>query len=318
MIFRLIWLRFAVSCSDVRLSALSVGSVPSVPLAPAPGTPRPRATAPRLPEDEPDRARRAELGHLDGDEMAARDLGERAPPRQHRDPEAHLHGALDAVEAGQRNLDVDRRVAALVQPEHAIAGRRRVVVGDDGLAPDFFDASRASSWRARCFGLASITSSSLPSEIDCSPLSGGWNVSTPKSRLCSSSSAAICRDGHAADLDPRLRVQPREPLDDRQDGVHGGLVGPEDDAAAAHLLELADGRLRLRGQPQQPLRRARGAARPASVSVPLRDERSNSLSPSSSSRRRIAWLMAGCVRCSRLAAFEKLRSAATATKAFKS
>ena len=31
-----------------------------------------------------------------------------------RDAEAHLHRALDAVEAGQRDLDVDRRVAALV------------------------------------------------------------------------------------------------------------------------------------------------------------------------------------------------------------
>src|SRR5262249_3367776 len=54
--------------------------------------------------------------------------------------------------------------------------------------------------------------------------------------------------------------------------------------------------------------------RPASVSVPFFDERSNSCSPSSSSSRRTAWLTAGCVRCTFAAAREKLRSWATARK----
>src|SRR6266852_5084397 len=52
--------------------------------------------------------------------------------------------------------------------------------------------------------------------------------------------------------------------------------------------------------------------RPASVSVPVFDERSNSCSPSSTSSRRTAWLTAGCVRCTLAAAREKLRSCATA------
>src|SRR5256885_259438 len=56
--------------------------------------------------------------------------------------------------------------------------------------------------------------------------------------------------------------------------------------------------------------------RPASVSVPLFDDRSNSCSPSSISRRRTAWLTAGCVRCTLAAAREKLRSWATARKIF--
>src|SRR3989442_5667622 len=56
--------------------------------------------------------------------------------------------------------------------------------------------------------------------------------------------------------------------------------------------------------------------RPASVSVPVFDDRSNSCSPSSTSRRRTAWLTAGCVRCTLAAAREKLRSCATARKTF--
>src|SRR5215471_13840613 len=57
--------------------------------------------------------------------------------------------------------------------------------------------------------------------------------------------------------------------------------------------------------------------RPASVSVPFFDDRSKSCSPSSTSRRRTAWLTAGCVRCTLAAAREKLRSCATARKIFR-
>src|SRR5216683_1656445 len=56
--------------------------------------------------------------------------------------------------------------------------------------------------------------------------------------------------------------------------------------------------------------------RPASVSVPVFDDRSKSCSPSSTSSRRTAWLTAGCVRCTLAAAREKLRSCATARKTF--
>src|SRR5262249_47025028 len=52
------------------------------------------------------------------------------------------------------------------------------------------------------------------------------------------------------------------------------------------------------------------------VSVPVFEDRSNSCSPSSTSRRRTAWLTAGCVRCTFAAAREKLRSWATARKIF--
>src|SRR5690606_28596816 len=53
---------------------------------------------------------------------------------------------------------------------------------------------------------------------------------------------------------------------------------------------------------------------PAWVSDPSRCALSISRSPTASSSRRTAWLTAGCVRPTRVAAFEKLRSAATAAK----
>src|SRR6185436_16889033 len=56
--------------------------------------------------------------------------------------------------------------------------------------------------------------------------------------------------------------------------------------------------------------------RPASVRVPVFDERSKSCSPSSNSSRLTAWLTAGWVRCTFAAAREKLRSCATARKIF--
>jgi len=55
----------------------------------------------------------------------------------------------------------------------------------------------------------------------------------------------------------------------------------------------------------------RPRSRPASVSVASLVARSNSRSPTLSSSRRTDWLTAGWVRCSFMAALEKLRSAAT-------
>ena len=48
-------------------------------------------------------------------------------------------------------------------------------------------------------------------------------------------------------------MQRREPLDVRQQAVHGRFVGAHDDPAAADLLELLDGGLRLAGQPEEAL-----------------------------------------------------------------
>ena len=92
-----------------------------------------------------------------------------------------------------------------------------------------------------------------------------------------------------------------EPIDERKQRVHRRLVGADDDPAPANLLQLADGDFGVGGQRQQPagvlLEQTPGVGQRA-----VADDRSNSRSPSSSSSRRIAWLTAGCVRCSFLAA----------------
>ena len=108
-----------------------------------------------------------------------------------------------------------------------------------------------------------------------------------------------------------------EPVEKRKEGMDGRLVGADDDTPAADLLELADRDLGICGEAQQP-RRVLLQQPSASVGAPLRTERSNSRSPSSSSRRRIARLTAGWVRWSFFAATEKLRSAATVTNVPKS
>ena len=92
-----------------------------------------------LSEHESHRARRAQLRHLHRDQVAARDLGQRTSSRQHRHSQAHLDGALDAIEARERDLNVDRRMSPLVHAQHAFARRRRIVVRDDGLASHLFD-----------------------------------------------------------------------------------------------------------------------------------------------------------------------------------
>ena len=83
--------------------------------------------------DQPKMPRQAELRHRGGDQRAAGQFGHRAAARQERDAEVHLDGALDAVQAGQRHRDVQLLVPLLEQPQHLLAGRRRLVVRDHVL-----------------------------------------------------------------------------------------------------------------------------------------------------------------------------------------
>ena len=172
---------------------------------------------------------------------------------------------------------------------------------------------------SRCFGFASITSSSLAERDRLQPASARLErqdaeVEAALEQLAS----AICRDATRRTSTARLRMQPREPLDDRQEAWTAASLAPMTTRPRRTCWSSRTAASASDGEPQEPLRRVAAAGPPASVSAPLRDDRSNSRSPSSSSRRRIAWLIAGWVRCSRLAAFEKLRSAATATKALRS
>ncbi len=85
------------------------------------------------------------------------------------------------------------------------------------------------------------------------PRSEGAKVTTPKSRLpCSTFDADLARRD-PADVDLDVRVLAPEPADERQQRMHGGLVRADDHAAAAKILQLADGKLRFLGEARQPL-----------------------------------------------------------------
>ena len=99
----------------------------------------------------------------------------------------------------------------------------------------------------------------------------------------------------------------------RKEGVHGRLVGADDDAPAADLLELADRDLGICGEAQQPRRAPSCSSRPASVRPAVADRAIEQPvaelfleAPNRLADRRL-----GAVEL--FAATEKLRSAATVT-----
>ncbi len=78
---------------------------------------------------------------------------------------------------------------------------------------------------------------------------------------------------HAADLDERLRVRPGEAIEEGQQRVHGGLVGADDDAPAANLLQFAHRDFSVGGERQQPsgvlLQQAAGLGQGAVADGPI-------------------------------------------------
>ena len=58
---------------------------------------------------------------------------------------------------------------------------------------------------------------------------------------------------HAADVDRDVREALAEPPDERQQRVHGGLVGADQHAPALQIAELAHRGLGFLGQPHEPL-----------------------------------------------------------------
>ena len=86
--------------------------------------------------DQPQLPGQAHLRDLHRGELAATELRQRAAPREQCHTHLHLDRALDGFEAGQRHLDVDRRVLLLERAQHAFTRGRRIVVRDDRLAPE--------------------------------------------------------------------------------------------------------------------------------------------------------------------------------------
>ena len=58
---------------------------------------------------------------------------------------------------------------------------------------------------------------------------------------------------HAAHVDGDVGIPLAEARDERQQGVHGGLVGADEHASAAEVAQFADRRFGFLGEPDQPL-----------------------------------------------------------------
>ena len=162
----------------------------------APETPRPRATARRPSGRRTAPTRRAAApGTLTATSwpraisLSAQRRGSSATPSP------ISTARLMPSRLGSDDLDVERRVTLFVEPQHALARRRRIVVRDDRLAPDLLDRDPLACRRADDPGCAAAPARRCRARSTAAPCSGGLNVSTPKSTVRSSTSCAICRDG---------------------------------------------------------------------------------------------------------------------------
>ena len=123
--------------------------------------------------------------------------------------------------------------------------------------------------------------------------------------------------GHAPEFDADVRLFDEEDRQRRQQDVSAWFITADPQDRAVPLRKLPDRCRGFAGHSQQSDRIGeKGMAGRRQCGV-LR-LRSNKRSPRSSSRRRIAWLTAGWVRQSLIAAREKLCSAATVTKTLSS
>lgn len=191
------------------------------------------------PVDETHLTGEPELGDLDRGELSTRDLGQRAALRQQGHAETHLDRALDPVQARQPDLDVDRRVALLVEPEHPLAGRRRLVVGDHGLAAELLHGDARSS-RQRMPGI---------DQHDELVVAEGEGLQAPLARREGQHPEVERAAEHfpgdlpgrdAAHLDLGVGMIRTETLDDREQDVHRPFVGADQHAAAPQILQLAN------------------------------------------------------------------------------
>ena len=204
-------------------------------------------------EDETDLTSGAQARHLDRHQLTVGNLAERAASWQHRDSHAHFDRPLDAVKARQRDLDVDRRVSALVGAKHALPRRRGIVVRDDCLLPDFFDG-RAASTRQWMAGmrqhdqLVAAKRDGLQATVRRLKRQDA-KVQAPVQDLRSNGARP-----HPTNLHQRLRMRLGEPVEKRKERMDRCLVGADDDTPATDLLELADRDLGICGEAQQPRR----------------------------------------------------------------
>ena len=198
-------------------------------------------------------ARQTDLLHLDRGQLAARQLGDGTALRQERHTHFHLDGALDGLEARQRHLDVDRRVLQLKRAQHTLARGRRIVVRDDGFAAELGqrDILPAREGVLRVDEHHQIIRPERQRHQAALGRQKGHHaeVQAPLRHL----DANLPR-GYAPHVDLDVRMLVAESPDQRQQRVHGTLVGADQDPSAAQVAQLAHGGLGLFAEAHQALR----------------------------------------------------------------
>ena len=178
------------------------------------------------------------------------ELGHGAAARQQRQPHSHLHRPLDAVEARQRDDDLQLDAPLLEEPQHAVARRRRIVVRHERLGRHLLHRHRPAP-RERVRGRHE------QNEL----VAADGHLEQPGLDRMKRQRAEVeapllhfDRDlsrGHAADVDGDVGILLAKARDERQQGVHGRLVGADQHAAAPQVAQFAHGRLRLLGEPHE-------------------------------------------------------------------
>ena len=220
-------------------------------------------------EHEPHLARASRARDVDRDELAARDLRQRTAARQQRDAELISTARLMPSRLGSAIwMLIGTCCCSKSRSTRSRAGDGSLCA-ITGLAADFLHrhlpargermrgrhrAARARRGRAR---------------LDAAPPRPA-GTSARRSRGCPCAprrpSAAPAR---AARRPAICGMRRAEALDQRQQRVHGRLVGADEHAAAPQIAQLAHRRLGLLGEPHAAAARSPAAARPASVSVPF-------------------------------------------------
>ena len=172
-------------------------------------------------------ARRPSSGTFTATRSPARDFRERAAAGQQRHANAHLHRALDAVEARQRNQDVDRGPCAA-----RTARSTRSRAGDGSLCAMTVSRPISSIVTRRrdasgCGGAASRTSSSRAERDDRQPRSGRVERQHAEVEAALEHLARDLAGRHAAHVDGDAGMHRGEARDERQQRVDGGLVGAD-------------------------------------------------------------------------------------------
>ena len=161
---------------------------------------------------------------------------------------------------GSEIADVQRRVPLFVEPQHALARRRRVVVRDDRLAPDLLHRHLLAA-RQRMVGLDEQHELVGAEQQRQQLLLRRIERQHAEVHRAQQDFLRHLPRRDAPHLDEDAGVVLLERRDQRQHGVHAGLVRADEHAPLLDVAQVGDGAGGLVDEPQEPRRRTRAALR---------------------------------------------------------